>query len=43
MRWEVKTLEELFVKGSSKLTLKAVKDSAGPFKVFGAKGLLWSQ
>jgi len=39
MSWEIKTLEELFVKGSSKLTLKAVKDSAGPFKVFGAKGL----
>jgi type I restriction enzyme S subunit len=39
MSWKIKTLEELFEKGSSKLTLKAVKDCVGPFKVFGAKGL----
>ena len=39
MSWKIKTLEELFEKGSSKLTLKAVKDCVGPFKVFGANGL----
>ena len=40
--WKFGSLEDYFEKGSSSLTLKAVKASDGDYPVFGAKGLVGS-